>query len=705
MTPFGYSGIDFGTSNSYFAYCNSEGDSKPQTICLAGRGASQITCVLWRLPATDDSQIAEYGTTALQTWLDFTAEERSQHRLAFGFKPDLVKSAAARQDARAFLLKACADIRHANLPRKIEPGGMAVVIGVPAEIGAEHKRLTTAAAREAGFGDVECVEEPLGALAFHLNSGDITPVEARAGVVVVDFGGGTLDVALVNADGLREPWGDPMLGGRLFDDLFYQWLADQNRPLEVDDREAMALWQNSCRELKENFSNRWRAKGDDMSDFKAGVMVGDSRKKWLKNASVKEFQDRARSYRPSRIARRYFQGLDSIPNGLVDTSPIDLFDWIRRTLTRGQAAGSLRGQFSKVILTGGSSHWPFMSGLVAAAFGVDAEHDILLSQSPETTIGSGLALYNVLKLKNEARRIGLKSRVPPALEQFHAAITERLDRFADAAAEALLAVLMPRVEAVFWRWYRCGGSLRRVEGEIGEICDAFQESQEGDHLLQPFWEALETDLVRLLRDHLKQFLAENEIARDVSRYVPEGSTLGELKVGTGVSDDIAQEFGELAEALTELTAAIGAIVIAAIKIKVVLLVAIAHPVLAVAVGIGALMATLGLGNAVGEAAQNAIRNHEFNDFTLMLLKAVLWESSFREKLASGREQAKAELRQKIRESTQGAPVAADGVDGSAADETPPRPALEELVVAKFGAMIDLVIRDLDVLEMIRSKKA
>jgi molecular chaperone DnaK (HSP70) len=45
MTPFGYVGIDFGTSNSHFAYCNRDGDLKPQTIHLGGK-ASLTTCVL-----------------------------------------------------------------------------------------------------------------------------------------------------------------------------------------------------------------------------------------------------------------------------------------------------------------------------------------------------------------------------------------------------------------------------------------------------------------------------------------------------------------------------------------------------------------------------------------------------------------------------------------------------------------------------------
>jgi hypothetical protein len=299
-----------------------------------------------------------YGTEALETWLQFEAEERATCHFAFGFKPDLVKSERARRDAWAFLLKA--------------------------------------------------------------------------------------------------------------------------------------------------FSNRWRSKGDAMEDFKGHIFVADS-KKWLKNAFVREFQERARAYRPSPIARTYFRGLDHPLGGLVLDTPLDLIDWVRRTLTRGGAVGALRGQFARVILTGGSCHWPFMAGLVAETLAV-AETDVILSQTPETTIGSGLALYNVLKLKNDARRGRLRSDKLATAAQFRV-VAKRLNRFADDAADALVRVLMPRVEAVFQEWYTCGGSLKHVEDRMEGIGKVFEQTREAETVLKPQEEALAADLVRLLRDHLKQFLA------------------------------------------------------------------------------------------------------------------------------------------------------------------------------------------------------
>jgi molecular chaperone DnaK len=687
MAPFGYIGIDFGTSNSHFVYCNRDGACKPQPICLGGK-SSVTSCVLWKQPAHEESDIVAYGTQALETWLQYEPEERATRYFAFGFKPDLVKSERARRDAWAFLLKARQEVQRAGLPRPIDRSGMAVVIGVPAEVGEDHKRLTAEAAHAAGFGDVECVEEPLGALAFHLNNGDITSAEARDGVVVIDFGGGTLDVALVNAGGLREPWGDPVLGGRLFDDLFFQWVCEQNAPLEIEHREALVVWQRECRELKESFSNRWRSRGTMMDDFKGYIFVGDS-KKWLKNASVREFEARAKSYRPSPMVRRYFRGFDQSPVGLIDDAPIDLFAWVVRTLTRGRALGGLRSQFVKVVLTGGSSYWPFMTRLAAEAFDVQ-EQDIILSQTPETTIGSGLALYNVLKLKNEARRGRLRDDKPAAAAQFRIAIAKRLDRFAEDAAEALTHRLIPHVEEVFWNWYRAGGSLNHVEERVGEICKSFAENKEAEVVLSQNREALTQDLLRLLRDHLRQFMVEHEVPKDVANYVPET-----LVPGSGISNSaankIAAEMADLAGTVAAVVASIGALIVAVVKIKLILIIVLLHPILALMATAAAILAFLGLGKATKEVVEAKVKGFEFGPASLFVLHRALSESRLKKKLAQGRADAKAKLQDTIRENLR------QNVPGQLMS-------VENIAVQKFEAILDLVIQDLGVLELIGGAK-
>jgi hypothetical protein len=705
MRPFGYIGIDFGTSNTHFAHCVTDGDPpQPETIRL-GDSDSQTTCVLWKVPkerlAEDAALVEDYGTMALHAWLEHQLDGHAGGHFGFGFKPDLLHSEQARLDAWAFLHKACEEIRQVGLPRPISATGYAVVVGVPAEVGAEHRGLTAEIARKAGYGEVVCVEEPLGALAYHLTMKHVTPAEARQGVLVVDFGGGTLDVALVNAKGLHEPWGDPTVGGRLFDDLFYQWVADQNQPLEVEESEALIVWQKECRRLKEDFSVRWRRKGDDLADFKGIIKVGGA-EKLLRRASVREFEERARRYRPSLMVRKYFRGLDRVPNGLVLDTPINLFNRIRQTLTRGGQVGDLKGKFSKVILTGGSSNWPFMRRLVAEAFGVDAEKDILMSQTPETTIGSGLALYYVLKLRNDTRREQIEGQKPQAKVDFEKAAMGRLDRYADDVAGALLNVLMPRVEKVYWDWYNDGGSLNQVEISVKQICKDF-EKKEAKGIVERYWVPLNTDLVRLMRDHLAKFLTENEIPGSASQYIPESVTSIEGLRGDA-DNRFLDDVGDMA-AVVALIAAVALLVLAAVKVKVlgaVLLAAMHNPPLAVGLGIAALIAAGIAGQSVKETVEEAIKQHEFNWVTRKLLKVALWEGTFRDKLAEGRAEARTRLRDAIRKSTR-------ELDPNAAASLPegqaPRTPTQQQALETFEHIIDVVIQDLGVLEQIRPAKS
>src|SRR5262245_32306255 len=57
MNANGYIGIDFGTTNSHFAYAMIEdGTPRAESINLCGR-QSNATCVLWRKPAETEEHI------------------------------------------------------------------------------------------------------------------------------------------------------------------------------------------------------------------------------------------------------------------------------------------------------------------------------------------------------------------------------------------------------------------------------------------------------------------------------------------------------------------------------------------------------------------------------------------------------------------------------------------------------------------------
>ena len=676
-----YVGIDFGTSNTHVATCVDTGDGPLTAVPIRFGGRPSIaTCVLWGSSPTGEERVEEFGTVAVETWSQYDADERTGRRIAFGFKPDIARSPRSRADAVAFLHKVCEGVLDIQ-PDCVNDG--LVVVGVPAEVGQQHRDRTAEIARCAGFTTAVCVDEPLGALAYHLNNGSISPAEARDGVVIIDFGGGTLDLALVDAEhGLRAPWGDPALGGRLFDDLFYQWVQDQNAPFAVNEHEAMAVWQSECRELKESFSRRWSVVGDGMTDFKDRIDVGDTRKA-LRNASVAEFIARARAYRPSSLALRYFQAF-GLPAPLAVDGPIDLLAWIRRTMQRGGEDAANRARFSKVVLTGGSSEWPFMRGIAAEVFGVHPQTGILRSDDPDTTIGAGLALYTALKSRHEVRRASIAASRPKARDALAEAVSARLDRFADRLALAIVNAIMPRIDAVFMAWYHHGGSLKGAEEKVARICAEFEPEAVG--LVDAEWRTLDTDLLRIFRDHLLAFLRAHEIGRAVSRYIPASAGTVSLAAGGGATATlIAAELGNQAASLATLAAGIGTLVIATIHLNVVILLAVTHPILAVAAGVGTVASYLNLGAAVGSTVESRVENHEFNPVTRTLLHFALSELGLAKKLAEGRKTAQTELSRNIMQSLE---IAGGG--GKAGIVT--------AAAATFDAVVSQAIADLGVLE-------
>ncbi|KAL4447327.1 hypothetical protein ABPG77_007360 [Micractinium sp. CCAP 211/92] len=98
------------------------------------------------------------------------------------------------------------------------------VVTVPAHFRQEQQGATHAAAREAGFAEVQLLQEPVAAaLAYGINGGTDGDT-----VLVFDVGGGTFDISLLQAfEGIMEVLGtagDSSLGGNDFDARLADWL-------------------------------------------------------------------------------------------------------------------------------------------------------------------------------------------------------------------------------------------------------------------------------------------------------------------------------------------------------------------------------------------------------------------------------------------------------------------------------------------------
>lgn len=469
MDTRGYIGIDFGTANSHFAYCEGDArDAKAIPLSAAEGKPSVPSFLLWEIDAKHRRVPKTWGQHAIEAWMSSgdDAGQNDRYLLTGAFKPDLVTSPMSRDAAKEFLAYARQDMLKSRTPPGLhEPPGWQVIIGVPAEVGDTHRSFTEAAARAAGFEQVQCLEEPLGAVGYHLGNGSITDRDLDAGVLVIDFGGGTLDLSTVDRNGVREPWGEPTLGGRLFDDLFLQWVVDSSRVdlADFQKTELLGIWWNNCRNLKEAFSKRWKRKDPD--DFSHTILSRNGGNFGrLRNASRGEFLDRARQYRPSTLAQDYFRSINSPLRHLGDSGPVNLLDWIREVLSRGPAR-----RYGTIILTGGSSSWPFMVPMIREVFGVGDEN-ILIPANPECTIGEGLALWHVLHQRYSAQQNKALADVPAlqaALDEVVVQTTKQAGKdISDEIAGHIMAIARPR----FHQWWQQGGRLADVELEVTAAC-------------------------------------------------------------------------------------------------------------------------------------------------------------------------------------------------------------------------------------------
>jgi hypothetical protein len=694
LPPVGYLGIDFGTSNTHIAICYLDGNNMPQTVPLAGK-VSAPTCLLCKEPweGEDDDNVLAFGTKALQTWLTLNEVDRGSRRLAAGFKPDIAsghRSEAAQREARAFLRRCYQAVCDGNMVRAVgSKDGVPVVVGVPAEVNREQKEVTGLLAKEAGFGEVGVLDEPLGALAFHLADGSVTAAEVRRGVVVVDFGGGTFDVALLDArHGLAAPWGDATLGGRLFDDLFYQWLLEQNPGLQLSERDQWYVWQVICRELKERFSNHWKTEGPDAEFIDEIKMPGRGRYAEFRCANAAEFIERAARYAPSVPAARYFAEVGGKLAELGRAGPVNLIDWIRRELQRG-----LKDRppgIARVILTGGSSNWPFMSELATEVFGVEADK-ILISLQPEVTIGSGLAVYRVLEYRNAQKRVKLQEELHEYKRTFEEAVIHHIDQFIQKAAAAVVTPVIANVEEVYLNWYRNGGTLKSAKQKVELFTNNFDVKSQ----LQGQDALLAQDLFRLIRDHLAAWLKDHGIAREADELVPDGGVVFHVPSISDHAKDIAATVS-----VTVSVTLVGAVFTVVYTIAHGAHVFV-HPLTGVPTAIASAgLAALGF-TALEDKFRSRVMDFEWGTASLKALSVPFPEQKLRDKIAQSRQQMILEISKLLRNGTKESTTAPRLGQTTSESKWQTLDDLKAAVVAQFEELIAQVIKDLGVLEEIR----
>jgi hypothetical protein len=470
--------IDFGTTNSYFCKCPADQISPVGIDFGTGRDGLP-TAILYRgdrEPLVGEPALHEYG--------EASPEERKGYQLRTQFKPDIVESREAAQAATDFLRVVVQQAQRQHIA--LDPSKYDVIFGVPSESQEAFRTKLSQIARTAGYGDVRLVDEPKGALVHHLWHRDFSPEQARRGILVIDFGGGTCDFALLQSLQVTHSWGDMELGGRLFDDLFFQWFVEQDpAALSAMEKAGDTYYVHSylCREVKEFFSLTMARDRTETVNKSVGRYGS------LKGMTWAGFVDRARRYTPSPTFVRHLQdmGLQADKLRIADCglrtepvdpnpkseirnpqSPTDLIEWFRMTLAHGLSEKDIdTAAISRVILAGGSSQWPFVPDVVTETLGVERS-SLMRSDRPYAVIAQGLSILPALQKKFDETRDKLRSELPEFCRTRVRPLVERVtDSYvagvaADVTSELFDKAIRPTLE----QFREQGGSTRALRDAI-----------------------------------------------------------------------------------------------------------------------------------------------------------------------------------------------------------------------------------------------
>ncbi|MCL5282796.1 MAG: Hsp70 family protein [Planctomycetes bacterium] len=467
--------IDFGTTNTYFCKCPADQISPVGVDFGTGRDGLP-TAILYRgnrEPLVGEPALHEYGEAAPQ--------EREGYRLHTQFKPDIVESEEAARAATDFLK--CVVLQAQRQHIALDPAQYDVIFGVPSEAQAQFRAKLSQIAKAAGYGEVRLMDEPKGALLHHLWHKDFSPEEARRGILVIDFGGGTCDFAFLQSLQVSHSWGDMELGGRLFDDLFFQWFLEENPgALKAMEKAGDTYYVHSyvCREVKEFFS---LTMARDRFE-KVSKSVG--RYGSLRGMDWPSFLDRAQRYTPSPTFIRHLEdmGLRAAEDGEGRTeggrsrrlesairnpqSAIDLIDWFRTTLSHGLTEQGVDAKtISRVILAGGSSQWPFVADVVTDTLGVERSR-LMRSDRPYAVIAQGLSILPALQKQFEETREELRrdvgrfcrTQVRPLVEK----VTDSY--IAGVAADMTTELFDKIIRPILEEFRQKGGSVKSLRETI-----------------------------------------------------------------------------------------------------------------------------------------------------------------------------------------------------------------------------------------------
>ncbi len=413
--------MDLGTSNTCITSCEQDKVSivKPEQWHNEALGGAVPTIILYK-----NNEPFLIGAAAEYEFGEAMPNERQSYSIYGQFKPDI----AVRDDAKTYMIDFLRLLRS-----RVSPGER-IFVGIPSQAENHYQQTLRMCLKQTGWDGAQFLREPVGAVLHYIAKGVLPPSLAARGVLTVDFGGGTCDLAYLRRADVVGRHGDMLYGGRLFDDLFYQILLEHNPELKArlvkENNDYYVHWV-ACRRAKEEFSAAMHADRSKSVTVRVrwSYFDGQSAKEhaaYIENFTWEDFLAKAGSYvaSPEFLSTLMEHGQRSEISargvGLLEGKRVDLISWfeeiLRETLTEArQEKHSPLADMPLVLLTGGSSAWPFVQDIVMQTLG--GRTKLLMGDEPYADIAKGLAQYTMLAEHLREGQAALKQELPSFMEE------------------------------------------------------------------------------------------------------------------------------------------------------------------------------------------------------------------------------------------------------------------------------------------------
>ena len=357
-------GIDLGTSNSVVCIFE-DGKAKPIRLPrpLSKKGNSLLPSLVG-LSELDNKLYVGHKATEFEDDKDCFVREIKRH-MGTDYTVNLGQSIYTPQEVSAQILKLLKEYTS-----ETELGMMMneAIISVPANFKDAQRQATLDAAKIAGLNVPMLIPEPTAAaLAFGVNN-----MEIDENIVVFDFGGGTLDISLLEMfEGVIEVKridGDSNLGGKDIDDLVFNWVK-----LQVDQQYPGATWAIGDFALKSICEE-------------AKVKLSSQNEYILSHAMALNYKG---SHAPLELR------LNQDIFGQIISSALDKATACLENILKGDGRQKKRidrSSISRVLMVGGSTYIPSVRDRVSSVLNLDVSHDV----DPDLAVGIGACLRSAI---------------------------------------------------------------------------------------------------------------------------------------------------------------------------------------------------------------------------------------------------------------------------------------------------------------------